>query len=229
MGCCASKNAITLEHQLSFETNSTTSKSANKSIQKYLNENEKQDSRVIKMLLLGAGSGGKSTLFRQIESIHGDNYADIHDDGNTQYFTSLLEIKHDIKTNCLLSITKLLKKSEDLSIEPHNFIDCKVDTSNENIVNAIRIISIEEKRNLEDMDAKCPNLAQVGKSINFIWSLDGIQNTFKKRQFFSLIENIEYFFNKIQDIMGPDDEFVPNREDVLLSRIRNTGILPRQY
>eukprot|EP01084_Bolivina_argentea_P301816 520803_1 len=225
--CCGNDNLTNLDDQLSFDNNTT--KSANKSIGKKMKENEKTENKIIKLLLLGAGSSGKSTLFRQIESIHGDNY-NYNDDGNTQFFTSLMDIKHDIKTNCLVSITKLLKKSYDLSVEPYNFNECKVDTNNEEIANHIKIISTESNRNdTEDNDSKCPNLSQVGKSIYFIWNLQEIQNTWQKRQYFSLIENIHIFFNKIKDIFCDDDEFIPDRMAIILSRIRTTGILKREY
>eukprot|EP01084_Bolivina_argentea_P311049 538357_1 len=103
-------NGTTVLHRLVFELNVTklskpykeklANKSigkymkANKSIGKYLKANAKTDSKILKVLFLGAGSSGKSTLLRQIESIHGDNYK-YTDDGNTQYFTSLMEIRRD--------------------------------------------------------------------------------------------------------------------------------------
>ena len=45
-----------------------------KEIDKQLSECEKQDRNVVKILILGTGESGKSTLVKQMKIIHSDGY-----------------------------------------------------------------------------------------------------------------------------------------------------------
>ncbi len=58
-----------------------------------------------KLLLLGAGESGKSTLLRQIRRIHGDNFAEIE----------LKAIKPQLKQNVIEAMRTLVIYSEILS------------------------------------------------------------------------------------------------------------------
>jgi len=51
-------------------------KAANDAAMKELNKAEKEDQKVIKMLLLGAGESGKSTIFKQMKIINKDGYSE---------------------------------------------------------------------------------------------------------------------------------------------------------
>ncbi|ETO26615.1 hypothetical protein RFI_10520 [Reticulomyxa filosa] len=57
MGCCSSKQ------------------SNNGLIDKEIGQDKQQDKEVKKLLLLGAGSSGKTTFFKQLKCIHGDGFS----------------------------------------------------------------------------------------------------------------------------------------------------------
>ena len=57
----------------------------------------KNGHRIHKILLLGSGTGGKSTLFKQLKTIHGYGFEDCE-------FT---ESKHVIRANCIIGLLTL--------------------------------------------------------------------------------------------------------------------------
>ncbi|ETO24588.1 hypothetical protein RFI_12569 [Reticulomyxa filosa] len=70
---------------------------------------QRQDSRVKRLLLLGAGSSGKSTLFKQLKCINKKDSGEIFD--SLEY----TEGRATIRRNCLTGILLLLKKSQELA------------------------------------------------------------------------------------------------------------------
>eukprot|EP01083_Nonionella_stella_P066210 174148_1 len=224
MGCCGSSGDVNVEElEDAFDNKGT-----NKSIDKYMKSKHKEEGKIIKLLLLGAGSSGKSTLFRQIQSIHGDHYS-YNDDGSNEYFTSMNQIKHDIKMNIFVSIIKLLKQTRILSVE-HGFDDCKIDWEDGKVKLAMaKIVECKTELDREDIDEAYGPLEEIGQLMAFVWGLPGIQHTYTRRQYFSIIENIDHFLNQITDVMVQHEDWTPDRRDILLSRIRTTGIIKREY
>ena len=73
-----------------------------------------------KVLLLGAGSGGKSTLFRQLKCIYKNGFGE-------NEFEETVPI---IRRNCVAGILLVLKKSEQLyEMDTINNHDCYIDIS----------------------------------------------------------------------------------------------------
>ena len=62
-------------------------------------------------------------------------------------------------------------------------------------------------------------------AMKLLWNLDGVKTTFRHRQYFSLMENIDYFLNKISIIMDETEEnrYTPTIEDILNARMQTTG------
>jgi len=68
----------------------------------------------------------------------------------------------------------------------------------------------------------------IGKAIGEIWKLDPIQKTFKLRGGrFSFIENMDYFFQKVESVM--DFSYLPSDEDVIHARERTAGIIESTF
>ena len=68
-------------------------------IQRDLDETHKSDSTIKKLLLLGAGSSGKSTIFRHLTLVLTNEL----DNGHVE------ETQHTIRKNCVIGMMKLLK------------------------------------------------------------------------------------------------------------------------
>ena len=134
-------------------------------------------------------------------------------------------IQQEIKRNMAVSILKLITCSQSLSAEPHNFSECKVQQSDE-LDQAITVI-MEELAILDrdDDESKVTHkYSEIANAYEFIWQIEGVQNTYKQRQYFSIVENIHIFFEKAKQIYEAKQNWVPCRRDIVLSRIRTTGM-----
>ena len=60
-----------------------------------------------------------------------------------------------------------------------------------------------------------------------LWNLVPVQETFSRRGIYSFPDNMDYFFDRVQEIMSKD--YVPSREDFLKYRVRTTERVERQY
>ena len=67
----------------------------------------------------------------------------------------------------------------------------------------------------------------IGDTIHMLWNLGAVQETFSRRSIYSFPDNMDYFFDRVQEIMSKD--YVPPREDYLKYRVRTTERVERQY
>jgi GTPase SAR1 family protein len=132
------------------------------------------DKQVNKLLLLGAGESGKSTLFKQMISIYGRGFQEDERRG----YTSI------IHNNIITSMKTLCKQS--LQYGP-------VAQSNERSRNIIDDLKGDEEIN--------PDL---GGHIAALWADEGIQATYGVRSQFQLTDSAKYFFERIAEVAKPN-------------------------
>merc|ERR1712137_1053097 len=63
---------------------------------------------------------------------------------------------------------------------------------------------------------------EIAAAVKSLWDDPGIQELYKKRNEYQLIDSAAYFFESIDRIA--DENFVPTEEDLLRARARTTGI-----
>jgi len=78
---------------------------------------------------------------------------------------------------------------------------------------------------LEDLTPQ--TALKLTECIRFLWDLKEVQATFAKRQYFSIIENMDYFLDQTETIL--DLEYEPNLEDALKCRAPTTGLLEERF
>ncbi len=97
-------------------------KGAHKQIETNMNKQLRTERQVKKLLLLGSGSSGKSTLFKQLKCIHGTGFDE----------SEAMETRHVLRTNCITGILTLLKQSQSLFDRDNDKnADCLVKLPNE--------------------------------------------------------------------------------------------------
>ncbi|GAM18986.1 hypothetical protein SAMD00019534_021610 [Acytostelium subglobosum LB1] len=155
----------------------------------------------IKLLLLGAGESGKSTIAKQMKILHLNGF--------TQEEKS--SYKTIIYNNTVGSMRVLVNAAEEL----------KIGISESNKEAASRIANdLGEHFN----GVITPDLA---RDIKNLWSDPGIQTAFSRSSEFQLNDSAAYYFDAIERISKPD--YLPSEGDVLRSRTKTTGIIETEF
>ncbi|KAJ3431454.1 guanine nucleotide-binding protein g(o) subunit alpha [Anaeramoeba flamelloides] len=163
-------------------------------IDKKLKQLEKKEQNENKLLLLGAGGSGKSTIAKQMKLINSTGFTQRE---KQRYHKLLIR-------NLIANTQSLIEASKELNLE-------KFDYELEGIVEEI------EDYNMQTIFNK-----EIGNKIKKLWESENIQKVFEKHEAFHLPESAQYFFNKIDQIS--EDNYLPTDEDIILCRIQTTGV-----
>jgi len=172
-----------------------------------IRQNQNRDRRIIKLLFLGAGGSGKSTLFKQLRYIYGDGLKEDQRKGYTQC----------VHNNIVVGIKTLLEGNLEM-VEDDEFESKEhgqrfpVKPCDEQTRKLILDISEE--------DSLSPQAAEVIKKA---WADPGLQMTWERRSLLQLQESLAYFVQNIERISQPN--YVPSKDDVLNVRAVTTGIV----
>lgn len=147
----------------------------NKEYENQLASQAKQEDEKIKLLLLGAGESGKSTIFKQMKVIYGDQYTEA-------------ERKQQVPT-IYSNILQAMKVLIDQAVAY-------------NMVN--QIVAKEEMEVVRALDENDLINVRVGDCIEALWADPGIKAVWARRAEYQIIESVQYYFNKIHLIKRPD-------------------------
>lgn len=149
-------------------------KDKNKKLEGKNAEANRVDSQINKLLLLGAGGCGKSTLFKQMIKIYGDGFPE----EVRKTFTPI------VYNNILDAMQILCYQSVEWGVvEPKNEESKAV---------------LDELKGDEVIDEALAN------HIKSLWTDKGIQATYEERCNFQLNPSSNYYFDKITEIGAPD-------------------------
>ncbi|RYC55606.1 hypothetical protein CHU98_g10606 [Xylaria longipes] len=166
-------------------------------LDKVIKQDEKRMAKEVKLLLLGAGESGKSTVLKQMKLIYAQGFSK----------TEKLEWKPVVLINVIQSLRLIFDAMEDYAIE----FERKENENNKELV-------------LEDVeigpnDPLPPNYLQPIKSL---WADAGVQKAILKGNEYALHDNIAYFCDDADRLW--DKNYVPTDQDLLRTRLRTTGI-----
>jgi len=156
----------------------------------------------VKLLLLGPGESGKSTVFKQMKIIQ--------DHGG---FTTeeLQSYKYIVYGNCVTQMKVIVNAAMKINIE----LD-----SEENKRRAERLTKVPSGGDAWS--------TELGDDINKLWADGGIQKAYALRdRQYQLNDSANYFFDNIERFMSPS--YVPTQADVLRARVRSTGIEEAEF
>ena len=171
---------------------------ASREIEKMMNTHFELDNSKVKLLLLGAGESGKSTIFKQMRVLFG---APLTEDEKQQ-------ITPVVYNNTLSSMKLLCAETRKMGYEED-------------------VVAKDKLAFLTDLDDQCDIDAEIGAAIQELWADPGVLQTWKRRAEFQIVESVKYYFNEIERIMR--DDYVATQQDMLLARVRTSGIVTEKY
>ncbi|KJX93145.1 Guanine nucleotide binding protein (G-protein) alpha subunit [Zymoseptoria brevis] len=172
-------------------------------IDRSLEEDSKKLRRECKILLLGSGESGKSTIVKQMKIIHQNGYS--HDE--------LQLYRHTIYKNLIDCAKALVGAMRQFEIEIENEANrAHCDTIMEYTVDPDPQQSLDPK---------------IGEAVASVWKDPCISKVFDHQNEFYLMDSAPYFFDEALRITGPD--FIPTEADVLRARTKTTGIYETRF
>ncbi|CAM9783183.1 unnamed protein product [Chrysoparadoxa australica] len=153
----------------------------------------------VKLLLLGTGESGKSTIFRQIQHLHGQEETQAERD------EMIPVVYHN-----LVSAMRILCQS---------VIDLGLTTLLE---------SPQEFEAVSKLPAKTAVDAKLGACFKTLWADPAIQETWRRRTEYQIVDSVSYFFGEPLDRIAQED-YHPTQDDIIHVRVRTTGTVTAKY
>lgn len=191
-----------------------------------LKTQELNDKPIKKILILGSGSVGKSTVFRAIKIIHNSRKP------KSNLENDFKETTHVIRQNCVQIIHTLLHKFETHYPEEASSIF-------EEYKNEIGIVSrfstdcfyeyspptIKQTNKKKEKQIDWTKLEPLASALTKLWNAEFIQRIYGDRLFkkYYIPSTRDYFMDKVGFIMSKD--YVVDKDEYLHHRCRTTGIV----
>lgn len=173
-------------------------------IQQRLKNLKTEQEKEKKILLLGAGECGKSTILKQVKIIHAQN--------SEKTFTKEEKLKYTqlVRNNTVTSIQSLLEACMKLGI---SFSTANFEPICERIM---------------DLDPTDPDPdLSIKDDINMMWQDDGVQEAKRREKEFHLLDSAPYFLNALERTF--DRDYNITTQDILRTRITTTGIIETTF
>ena len=208
-----------IANQLQTAMNRKEMKANSKKLEKAIKEDFKNESKYIKLLVLGAGESGKSTIIKQMKLIHP------HVDGRDEEgFTKeeRLSARKAIYLNIVDNMLNLIAATESLEIPGWESLCNNNDKSSTLIDEYYNTLSRHVPKAGEDFDPKLSPTPEIISAIKNLWSNETIVKAYKRRNEFQLADSMAYFIEHL-DRVG-ESNYEPTDQDVLRTRVKTTGV-----
>ncbi|XP_061075138.1 guanine nucleotide-binding protein G(t) subunit alpha-2 isoform X1 [Conger conger] len=173
-----------------------------KELEKQLQQDADKDAKTVKLLLLGAGESGKSTIVKQMKILHQGGYTK----------EEQIAFKAVIFGNILQSALAIIRGMQLLGI---NYGSSSAGDDGQKL------------QNLADSIEEGTMPSELADVIKRLWKDSGVQAAFDRAAEFQLNDSASYYLNELDRITLPD--YLPTEQDVLRSRVKTTGIIEEQF
>ncbi|GAA5813421.1 hypothetical protein MFLAVUS_006899 [Mucor flavus] len=192
MGCCSSVQVI-----------DDIGKLRDQEIDDQIKKDRQNMSNQVKLLLLGSGESGKSTLLKQMRIIHEGEFPQEEKISCREIvFSNLIESMKSIVM--AMNKLKMPLADEEESKDAYDLIMNLAD---------------------DELDYHLP--PDIANAIYVLWQDEGVKSAFDRRNEFQLNDSAAYYFNEIERIS--DTDYIPNQQDILRARVKTTGITETKF
>ncbi|CAO3618252.1 unnamed protein product [Mucor hiemalis] len=186
LGCSSNSNS------------SINSNAHNRAIDKQLKVDEKKLKSEVKLLLLGAGESGKSTVLKQMKLIHASGF----DENERESFRLI------VFTNIVIAMQLLTEAMDQLNIPLEH------ESYREYFPLFERIEPLKKQESYPQFYLK---------PLKLLWNDSGVQEARRQGNIFALHDNACYFYDHLDRFWEPN--YVPSDHDIILCRAKTTGIV----
>ena len=220
-----------------------------KKLEWQLKDDFKKECGIVKLLLLGTGESGKSTILKQMKLIH------LSSDHSAPSFTEKekFDAKVAIYLNIVDAMVALIEGINQLSIkgldvlvnndggeERINYLANKVLSYGSSIRYAIqRITQVnfeaimpngEVKYCLEESEVHFEEIMPNEEEkycLKEMWSSQTLQEVYARRNELQVSDSTYHFMSSMDRIYG--GEYIPTNEDILRARVKTTGVVRIEF
>lgn len=157
----------------------------------------------LKLLLLGAGESGKSTIFKQIKIIHEQGFST---DETDQY-------KPIIFSNTIQSLHAIVSSMDRL----------KIRYSNEARMKDAELLKqvVSEQRESEPINTK------LAEGMQRLWADEMVQYCYRRAREYQLNDSAKYYLDSLHRLSSKF--YQPTQQDILHTRVKSTGIMETHF
>ncbi|CAN0892774.1 Guanine nucleotide-binding protein alpha-1 subunit [Linum grandiflorum] len=178
-------------------------------IERRIEQETKAEKHIQKLLLLGTGDSGKSTIFKQIKLLFQSGF----DESELKNYVSV------VHANVYQTIKILHDGSNELAQNEEE--SSKYIISKENKEIGERLSEIGSRLNYPRLTT------EIAQDIETLWKDPAVQETYSRGNELQVPECTHYFMENLQRLS--DVNYLPTKEDVLHARVRTTGVVEIQF
>mmetsp|Transcript_2891 Transcript_2891/g.4219 ORF Transcript_2891/g.4219 Transcript_2891/m.4219 type:complete len:362 (+) Transcript_2891:59-1144(+) len=171
-------------------------------LDKFLNQDYEMSKKVVKILLLGAGECGKSTILKQMKILHKGGFSRKEKDEQTEI----------IRANTVDSMRQLIQGCMELQL--------RIEPEYEKF--AWDLVTTVKGSDYKKLDRK--SIAVIEE----MWQKSRtIQKALQNKSDFYLLDSYKYFLDRTMKIF--DEKYIPSNQDILQSRLATKGIVETKF
>lgn len=192
---CSSSNAQ--------DADAREAKKVNRQIEDQLAKDKQVMRATHRLLLLGAGESGKSTIVKQMRILHINGF------NEAEKKEKIVEIRKNVRDSMMVILSAMEEIEPPVSVD-----DPKTEESKRYILTVATQPDFEYPQVFYDHVLQC-------------WSDKGVIACFERSSEYQLIDCAKYFLDKVEDVRKPD--YNPSEQDILRCRVMTTGIFETKF
>jgi len=173
-----------------------------KMIDKNLKADGERAAREVKLLLLGAGESGKSTIVKQMKIIHESGYSP----------EECKQYKPVVYSNTIQSMQAIIRAMGTLKVDYGN--PDRAEDARQLFALAMSVDDGELTHELVGIMKR-------------LWGDEGVQLCFGRSREYQLNDSAGYYLSSLERIGAPN--YTPTQQDVLRTRVKTTGIVETHF
>ncbi|XVE70826.1 hypothetical protein DITRI_Ditri10aG0101600 [Diplodiscus trichospermus] len=178
-------------------------------IERRIEQETKAEKHIQKLLLLGAGESGKSTIFKQIKLLFQTGF-------DEEELKSYISVIH---ANIYQTIKILYDGSKEFA--QHDDDSSKYVLSSENKAIGGKLSEIGSRLDYPRLNR------ELAQEIEILWKDSAIQETYARSNELQVPDCANYFMENL--LRMSDANYIPTKDDVLYARVRTTGVVEIQF